>query len=102
MAEKAEPAAKAARAAKPDKARAARQLVRDSFTIPKSEHVVLQQLKERAMALARPAKKSELLRAGIAALRALNDKAFLTALGAVPSLKTGRPKSAEGPGRNPR
>lgn len=69
-------------------------LVRDSFTIPKSEYAVLQQLKLRAADLKRPIKKSELLRAGINALHAMNDKAFLAALNGVPSLKTGRPKGA--------
>lgn len=44
--------------------------------------------------LTRPVKKSELLRAGIAALHAMADKAFLAALNGVPSLKTGRPKSS--------
>jgi hypothetical protein len=66
-------------------------LVRDSFTIPKAEYAVLQALKLRAAELKRPVKKSELLRAGVTALRAMNDKAFLAALSAVPSLKTGRP-----------
>ena len=94
-------AGKAASAEKPDKdkAKARLKLVRDSFTIPRAEYAVLLQLKERAITLARPAKKSELLRAGIAALQALNDKAFLAALDAVPSLKTGRPKAAAGTGR---
>ena len=69
-------------------------LVRDSFTIPKSEYQVLVDLKERAAQLRRPTKKSELLRAGVAALHAMNDKAFLAALAQVPSLKTGRPKEA--------
>jgi hypothetical protein len=69
-------------------------LVRDSFTIPKSEYAVLEGLKLRAAKLARPIKKSELLRAGIAALSAMSDKAFLAALNGVPSLKTGRPKGA--------
>lgn len=68
-------------------------LVRDSFTIPQSEYLVLESLKLRAATLARPAKKSELLRAGIGALNAMGDKAFLAALGRVPSLKTGRPKN---------
>lgn len=68
-------------------------LVRDSFTIPKSEYAVLDALKLRAAKLARPTKKSEVLRAGIGALHLMSDKAFLAALGAVPSLKTGRPKS---------
>lgn len=66
-------------------------LVRDSFTIPKIEYAVLEALKLRAAALARPVKKSELLRAGVAALNGMSDKAFLSALNAVPSLKTGRP-----------
>lgn len=66
-------------------------LVRDSFTIPKPEYAVLEALKQRAANLKRPAKKSELLRAGISALDAMTDKAFLAALSGVPSLKTGRP-----------
>lgn len=66
-------------------------LVRDSFTIPKAEYVVLDALKLRAAKLTRPAKKSELLRAGIKALAALSDAAFLTALEQVPAIKTGRP-----------
>lgn len=69
-------------------------LVRDSFTIPKHEYVVLDELKLRAAGLMRPVRKSELLRAGIAVLKAMPDKAFLAALNAVPSLKTGRPKAA--------
>ena len=70
-------------------------LVRDSFTIPKSEYQLLDALKLRAAALQRPTKKSELLRAGIAALNAMADKALLAALNSVPSLKTGRPKAEE-------
>lgn len=68
-------------------------LVRDSFTIPKSEYQLLDALKLRAAALKRPTKKSEILRAGIAALNAMADKALLAALNSVPSLKTGRPKA---------
>ncbi|MGZ8253843.1 MAG: hypothetical protein ACXWVT_03250 [Burkholderiaceae bacterium] len=66
--------------------------MRDSYTIPKSEYADLEQLKLRAANLRRPTKKSELLRAGVAALRAMNDKSFLRILAQVPSLKTGRPK----------
>ena len=72
-------------------------LVRDSFTIPKSEYLVLVHLKERAAQLRRPTKKSELLRAGVAALNAMSDRAFLAALHRVPSLKTGRPKDGPQP-----
>jgi hypothetical protein len=70
-------------------------LVRDSFTIPKLEYVVLEALKQRANQLKRPVKKSELLRAGIKALAALADTAFLNALGKVSAIKTGRPASGK-------
>ena len=66
-------------------------LVRDSFTIPKAEYVALDELKLRAAALVRPAKKSELLRAGIKILDSLSDAAYLAALAQVPTIKTGRP-----------
>ena len=66
-------------------------LVRDSFTIPKTEYVVLEALKQRAAQSGAPAKKSEVLRAGIKALAGLTDAAFVDAMKSVPSLKTGRP-----------
>ncbi|WP_425196820.1 hypothetical protein [Polaromonas sp.] len=75
------------KAAKPKKPK----LVRDSFTIPKAEYLVLDELKQRAAVLAHPVKKSELLRAGIKALAAMPDAAFLAALADVPAIKTGRP-----------
>ena len=84
---KAKPAAAAPKAEKPKKPK----LVRDSFTIPKIEYKVLQDSKDRAAALGRPVKKSELLRAGLKALAGMSDAAFVAALGAVPALKTGRP-----------
>lgn len=67
-------------------------LVRDSFTIPKAEYVVLDELKQRAAKSGQPAKKSELLRAGIKALAAMDAAAFSAALTNVPAIKTGRPK----------
>ena len=67
-------------------------LVRDSFTIPKTEFAVLQDLKQRAAGVnATVAKKREILRAGIKALAAMSDAAFAAALSAVPPIKTGRP-----------
>jgi len=88
--------AKAARTAKVPKAEKADKpkkpkLVRDSFTIPKAEYAVLEALKERAAKAGSPAKKSEVLRAGIKALAGLSDTALLAALKDVPALKTGRP-----------
>jgi hypothetical protein len=70
--------------------------VRDGFTMPKSEYAVLTSLKQRAAELTRPTKKSELLRAGVKALAALDDAGFLAALQGVPSIKTGRPAAQEG------
>lgn len=71
-------------------------LVRDSFTIPKAEYTVLDDLKQRAAMLAHPVKKSELIRAGIKALAAMSNGALLAALGAVPTIKTGRPLTSPG------
>jgi hypothetical protein len=82
------PVAKSAKVDKPKKPK----LVRDSFTIPKAEYAVLDALKERAARLGRPAKKSELLRAGIKLLAQQGDSALGAALAAVPAIKTGRPK----------
>lgn len=82
---------KAAAPAKPVKVKKPK-LVRDSYTLPKDEYAALTALKQRSIQLARPAKKSELLRAGIQVLTGLSDKALLAALKAVPSIKTGRPK----------
>ncbi|WP_332740707.1 hypothetical protein [Hydrogenophaga sp.] len=70
-------------------------LVRDSFTIPKTEFAAIETLKTRAIALGTSVKKSELLRAGLMALQALNDAAYKAALSAVPTLKTGRPTGTE-------
>ena len=39
--------------------------------------------------------KSDLLRAGIAALNAMNDQALLAVVNGVPSMKTGRPKGSD-------
>lgn len=69
-------------------------LVRDSFTFPKAEYEVLEAMKQRATKLKVTVKKTELLRAGIKSLAALGDAAFLSAIAAVPSLKTGRPAKA--------
>lgn len=84
-------AASAAGTPKPAKLK----LVRDSFTIPRPEYAVLDALKARLIKLARPAKKSEVLRAGIKLLDTLPDAALLKALGAVPAIKTGRPGKAK-------
>ena len=70
-------------------------LVRDSFTIPKNEYVVIDSLKKRAIASGQAVKKSELLRAGIKALAAMSEIQFKAALSNVPPIKTGRPKKSK-------
>jgi hypothetical protein len=70
-------------------------LVRDSFTMPKQEYAAIESLKARSLAAGIAVKKSELLRAGLMALTALNDAALKQALAAVPTLKTGRPATSE-------
>ena len=79
---------------KPTKVKKAK-LVRDSFTIPKDEYVVIDSLKTRAGKLGQSVKKSELLRAGIKAIAAMSDIQFKAALSNVPTIKTGRPKNSK-------
>jgi hypothetical protein len=66
-------------------------VVRDSFTLPKTELLQIADMKKRAMALGVEVKKSELIRAGLQALSTLSDAPFKKALGNVPTIKTGRP-----------
>jgi hypothetical protein len=65
---------------------------RDSFTMPKIEYAQFHLLKERLQKLGQPAKKSELLRAGMMQLAAMTDAALKAAMSKVPTIKTGRPK----------
>lgn len=65
---------------------------RDSFTMPKTEYAQFSVLKDRLAKLGQPAKKSELLRAGIMQLSAMTDAALKAAMNKVPTIKTGRPK----------
>jgi hypothetical protein len=79
-----------AAAPKPMKIKA--RLVRDSFTMPQSDFDLIARLKERALGFKRPAKKSELLRAGLQVLQGLDDALLQTALSALVPLKPGRPR----------
>ena len=80
------PAERDAKARKP-------KLVRDSFTMPKDEYAAIESLKQRLSLQGTPAKKSELLRAGLVLLNGLQDAALAKAMQAIPSLKTGRPRA---------
>jgi hypothetical protein len=65
-------------------------LIRDSFTMTRDEHAQLRALKLAAMELGLGVKKSELLRAGVAALAAMSPTQLKTAVASITSLKTGR------------
>jgi hypothetical protein len=66
-------------------------VVRDSFTLPKTELLQIGEMKKRAMTLGVEVKKSELIRAGLQALVGMTDTAFKKAMANVPTIKTGRP-----------
>lgn len=87
-------ASKPSKPSKPSKVKKPK-LVRDSFTMPKDEYVVIDSLKLRGGKLGQAVKKSELLRAGIKALAAMSDIQFKAALSNVPTIKTGRPTRAK-------
>ena len=76
---------------KPEKVK----MERDSFTMPKDEYAQLTLLKARLSSMGQPAKKSELLRAGIKLLAAMSDNTLKTTLAKIPVIKTGRPKKKD-------
>ena len=82
-------------AATPRPVRAKEKLVRDSFTMPRADFALIGLLKERALRFQRPTKKSELLRAGLQALQAMDDAALGARLAGLPHIKTGRPKKSD-------
>lgn len=86
-------AANKAKEAKPVKEKTPKlKMERDSFTMPKAEYAQFAVLKERLLKLGQPAKKSELLRAGIMQLTAMTDAALKATMSKVATIKTGRPK----------
>jgi hypothetical protein len=66
-------------------------VIRDSFTMPVADYELLGVLKRRCIGLGVAIKKSELLRAGLAALERLPDESLGRMVAAVESVKTGRP-----------
>lgn len=82
--------ARAEKVEKPVKAKKAR-LVRDSYAMPEAEYAQIPVLKKRLSGLGSEVKKSELLRAGIAVLAALNDAELTAVMARIERIKTGRP-----------
>jgi len=88
---KATPAPAAKAETKPPK-KAKPVLVRDGFTMPEADFGLIASLKRRAATAGRESKKSELLRAGLRALAALDAPALLVALNGLEPVKIGRPR----------
>ena len=68
-------------------------VVRDSFTMPKVDYDRIDTLKEKFLGLGVAVKKTELLRAGLAALAGLADDKLVAAVRELVKVKTGRPLS---------
>lgn len=66
-------------------------VVRDSFTMPQSEYQKIAEIKEIGLKAGLQVKKSEVLRAGVIALRAMSDDQLKAALSSLDKIKTGRP-----------
>jgi hypothetical protein len=66
-------------------------VVRDSFTMPKSDYAKIAILKQKCIDAGVSVKKSELLRAGLLLLASAPSKRLLAAVSAVEAVKTGRP-----------
>lgn len=66
-------------------------VVRDSFTMPKSDYEKIAALKQKCLDAGVSVKKSEILRAGLLLLESTTSKRLLAAISAVETVKTGRP-----------
>lgn len=82
--------AKGKKAVKPVKAKKVK-LVRDSYAMPENEYAQIGELKKRLATMSVDVKKSELLRAGVAVMAALNDAELKRVMARVERIKTGRP-----------
>ena len=82
--------AKGKKAMKPVKAKKVK-LVRDSYAMPEIEYAQIGELKKRLATMSVDVKKSELLRAGVAVMAALNDAELKRVMARVERIKTGRP-----------
>lgn len=80
----------------PKKAQGAKKekVLRDSFTMPKSDYEKIAELKQRCLDAGVHIKKSEILRAGLLLLAARSPEQLLAAVSKVEAIKTGRPAKA--------
>ena len=69
-------------------------VVRDSFTMPKSDYAKIAALKQKCLDAGISVKKSEVLRAGLLLLEGATSQRLLAAISAVEAVKTGRPSKS--------
>ncbi len=69
-------------------------VMRDSFTMPKSDYDKIAVLKQKCLDAGVSVKKSELLRAGLLLLESAPAKRLLAAVSTVEAVKTGRPEKS--------
>lgn len=69
----------------------AHKVIRDSFTIPGDEYELIASIKKRCMKAGVSANKSEVLRAGLAALDAMPERELAKVFEGLAKVKTGRP-----------
>lgn len=77
----------------PPPSNGADKVIRDSFTIPGDEYEMISLIKKRCMKVGISANKSEVLRAGLAALNAMPDRELTKVFESLSRVKTGRPPS---------
>ncbi|TDQ81825.1 hypothetical protein [Paraburkholderia silvatlantica] len=70
-------------------------VVRDSFTMPKTDYQRIALLKRKCLEAGVEVRKSELLRAGLQMLEAAPQKRLLAAIEALETVKTGRPAKGD-------
>lgn len=69
----------------------AERVIRDSFTMPATDYGLIAEIKSRCLKKGIAANKSEIVRAGLAALDGMSDTTLIELVKKVPKVKTGRP-----------
>lgn len=70
-------------------------VVRDTFSFPEGDHARIDATQKRALGLAMAVSKSEVVRAGLVALAAMDDKQLGDILAGLEKVPTGRPGKAK-------
>jgi len=81
-------------AAKSQEPQNAGKVIRDSFTMPLSDRELISTIKKRCMRAGIDTNKSEILRAGLAALDGMNERELSALFEGLTKIKTGRPQQA--------